>query len=233
MKPSVVRRRLVVALAGAFGATASVKALSPTRRLADELGPLSLEQAVPLQFEGWKFEQARTVSLVNPQQEVVLKAVYSQILSRAYVHADGYRILLAIAYGGDQREGLQAHYPESCYPAMGFRQRGEEVGTISFAGGSVPVRRLDMLLGVARPEPVTYWVMVGEQPVLGGMPKKMADLRYTLRGLIPDGLLFRVSSIDPDTQRGFARQEAFIKDLLPALTPENRRRLAGKDSPPA
>lgn len=223
----LVRRRMAVALFGALLASASVKALTPTERLSYRLGKLDLENDVPKQFGDWSIEPRQVMSVVNPQQEVLLKELYSQILARTYRHKDGYRVMLAIAYGGDQRETLHAHYPEACYPAQGFKLRGEQVGQIDVAGGSVPVRRLDTALGHTRQEPVTYWVMVGEQAVLGGYKKKLVDLHYTMRGLIPDGLLFRVSSVDPDTQRAYARQEEFIKDLLAATRPEPRRRLAG------
>jgi len=60
-----------------------------------------------------------------------------------------------------------------------------------------------------------------------GMDRKLASLRYTTRGIIPDGLLFRVSSIDPESGAAFGRQEQFVRDLLAALPPDHRRRLAG------
>lgn len=227
MSNRLVRRRMALAFGGALLASAGARALTPHERLADRLGKLDLEADVPRQFGAWAVEPQQMMSVVNPQQEALLKEVYSQILSRTYRHADGYRIMLAIAYGGDQRETLAAHYPEACYPAQGFKLRAEQIGHIEAGGGSVPVRRLDTAFGSARLEPVTYWVMVGEQAVLGGYKKKLVDLRYTLRGLIPDGLLFRVSSIDGDTKGAYARQEQFIVNLLGATRPEPRLRLAG------
>jgi len=227
MTVKLVRRRMAVALCGALLATAGVKALTPSVRLADQLGKLDLEADVPRQFGAWTAEREPVMSVVNPQQEVLLKQLYSQILSRVYVNKDGYRIMLTIAYGGDQRDSLEAHYPEVCYPAQGFKVRDEQVGRIDTLGGSLPVRRLDTALGDVRIEPVTYWVMVGEYPELGGLKNKFAGLRYTLYGRIPDGLLFRVSSIDADIQRAYASQEKFIVDLLAATSPAPRRRLSG------
>lgn len=227
MNGDMSRRRMAIALGGALLASASVEALTPRTRLAEELGKLDLELAIPKDFGPWRFDSYHVASVVNPQQEALLKELYSQILSRAYLHADGYRVMLTIAYGGDQRETLHAHYPEACYPAQGFKIRGNEVGQIDFAGRSIPVRRLDTALGNTRPEPVTYWVMVGEQPVLGGLNKKFADLRYTLRGLVPDGLLFRVSSIDDETRRAFERHEQFIVEMLGHIDPKPRIRIAG------
>jgi EpsI family protein len=42
----------------------------------------------------------------------------------AYVNASGYRIMLSLAYGSDQRGALQAHKPEVRYPAQGFTLHG-------------------------------------------------------------------------------------------------------------
>ncbi len=88
-------------------------------------------------------------------------------------------------------------------------------------------RRLITRLGAARPEPVTYWVTIGEHAVVTGTDRKLASLRYTSRGLIPDGLLFRVSSIDPSPEHAFARQDQFIREFVAALSAQDRRRLAG------
>jgi EpsI family protein len=227
MTDTLLRRRMVVVLIGSAMASAGASAITPTRSLAEKLGPIDLEAAVPKQFGAWTLEPQRVQSIINPEQEALLKQLYSQILSRTYVHADGYRIMLSIAYGGDQREALHAHYPEACYPSQGFKIRREEVGELSMASGTIPVRRLDTRLGDRRPEPVTYWVMVGERAVLGGIRKKLVDLEYTMQGYVPDGMLFRVSSIDPMTDRAFARQGEFVEALLAATPPAQRHRLSG------
>jgi len=46
-------------------------------------------------------------------------------------------------------------------------------------------------------------------------------------GQIPDGLLFRVSSIDENTPRAYAIQDQFIADLLKAVNDKDRKRLSG------
>ena len=52
-----------------------------------------------------------------------------------------------------------------------------------------------------------------------GTDKKLEELRYGLHGEIPDGMLFRVSSIDTNTQSAFSLQESFVRDLLNSLEP--------------
>jgi hypothetical protein len=51
-----------------------------------------------------------------------------------------------------------------------------------------------------RHEPVTFWFVVGEHVAVSGQQQKIAQLRYGVQGLIPDGMLVRVSSIDRDTE---------------------------------
>jgi Protein of unknown function (DUF3485) len=55
----------------------------------------------------------------------------------------------------------------------------------------------------------------------------MVELRLGLTGQVPDGLLFRVSSIDPDAARAYAVHESFINALLSAATPADRNKLSG------
>ena len=50
-----------------------------------------------------------------------------------------------------------------------------------------------------RNEPVTYWLTVGDQVITNKFDKRIAEIRLGLTGQIPDGLLFRVSSIDNDS----------------------------------
>ena len=231
MTEALLRRRTVVTLAGAMAAVASAHALAPTKHLAEALGPLDLQADVPRQFGRWVMDERTVVSVVNPQQEELLKQLYSQVLERVYVNKDdGYRIMLTIAYGGDQREGLAAHYPEACYAAQGFKIQSSVQDSISINQSLIPVTRLETSLANQRFEPITYWIMVGEVSSRGGVRKKLADLYYTSRGYIPDGLLFRVSSIDPASPSAFERQAEFIKEIIPALNMSSRRRLTGIES---
>ena len=92
--------------------------------------------------------------------------------------------------------------------------------------GPIRVKRLLMAQG-QRLEPITYWTMIGEHQSLGGIDKKLTEMRYGFRGTVPDGLLFRVSSIGRETEAAYSVHEEFVGALLGALAPENRKRLAG------
>jgi EpsI family protein len=78
-----------------------------------------------------------------------------------------------------------------------------------------------------RREPVTCWSTIGNQVVHGGVHKKLVEISYGLPGRIPDGLLFRVSSFNPEVAHAYDAQASFINQLLSAVTPAQRQRLAG------
>lgn len=223
------KKMLVSGVAGVLmlmsaGAT---KLVTPSSYLSSVRPGLPLETTIPREFGEWREDQDRAGAVVNPQTAAALKKIYTQTLSRTYVNRDGERIMLSIAYGGDQRDGMQVHYPEICYPAQGFQLNASTVGEVRVGGGTIPVRRLETALYPNRNEPVTYWTMVGDRAVLGGSKKKLAELHYAMAGQIPDGLLFRVSSIDDNTARAFKDQEQFINDLLASLSAPAREQLSG------
>ena len=212
-------------LASAAGVT-----VRPTQK-ATAADPFSLEQAVPNRFADWREVEQQSAQVVNPQTQQLLDKLYSQILSRTYVDSSGYRIMLSLAYGDDQRGGLAAHKPEVCYPAQGFSLLSSGDSTIQTPYGEIAARRLNTKLG-NRNEPLTYWFNVGDTTIRNKIEQRIVEMRLGLSGRIPDGLLFRVSSIDERPDRAYRMQDAFVIDLLEAIGAKDRARLAGLHSAP-
>ena len=138
----------------------------------------------------------------------------------------GTRVMLSIAYGGDQSDGMSAHRPEVCYSSQGFDVIRTLVEQMRTQYGAMPVKRLVAKKGWRR-EPITYWIVVGEQIAVDGLGQKLAQLRYGLTGTIPDGMLVRVSTIGSDDAAAFEVQNAFLAEMLAAVEQPVRRRLAG------
>jgi EpsI family protein len=226
--PDEPRRRRALVLALSMGAAAALgTGLVPTRRMADHRGPFTLAAAVPESFAGWHRDPHRRGAVVNPQTEALLRQLYTETLERIYRRESGERIMLSIAYGADQSDvGMQMHYPEVCYPAQGFQVNRQWADRLPLPMGQLPVRRLETRFSTLFREPVTYWTVVGDQLVTGGWDKRLAEIRHGLRGEIVDGMLVRVSSVSNDSPAAFALQDQFIRDLLLALKPADRRRLA-------
>lgn len=209
-----------------FGTALAGMAVRPGSTAAQKGAGLTLETTVPRQFGDWTEVVERDAQVVNPQTKELLDKLYSQLLTRTYVNKDGYRIMLSMAYGDDQRGGLQAHRPEVCYPAQGFKLGKVEDGTLPTPFGKIEVRRLATNLG-ARNEPVTYWLTVGDQVIRSRLDKRIAEIRLGLTGQIPDGLLFRISSIDRDDTRAFDMQQKFTADMMGAVPAKARKQLSG------
>ncbi len=209
-----------------FATSVGAIVVRPDTKAAERGPEISLETMVPKRFAAWQEEEQKFTQMVNPQAKELLDKLYSQILSRAYVDAEGYRIMLSVAYGSDQRGALQAHKPEVCYPAQGFTLHDSAPAELRTDFGSIGASRLFATLRT-RNEPVTYWFTVGDSAVKNAFEKRIVELRYGLTGQIPDGLLFRVSSIDADRERAYRMQERFINDLLGSVSPADRLRLSG------
>lgn len=218
------RALMAAALMLAFAAVAHVG--KPTVYLSDQIGKPDLESIFPRQFGHWRIDADIPMVLLAPDVQATLNAIYNQILSRTYVNADGQRIMLSVAYGGDQSDGSSAHRPEVCYPAQGFAITSNEKAVQSVAGGSFVVRQLMSKLG-NRNEPITYWVVVGSEVATSGIEQKLAQTRYGLRGVIADGMLVRVSSIGVDRAQEHALQSGFITELAAAMPNPSRGRVFG------
>ena len=222
-----VRRRALLVCAGSLGAVGLAHALRPTIHMADELGQPDLQQIFPKAFGTWRIDPTVPVVMPSPDTQALLDSIYNQTLTRTYVDDKGRRVMLSVAYGGDQSDATRAHRPEVCYPAQGFEITADAVASVDLSDGPLPVRRL-VARATGRLEPITYWVVVGTRPALSGTQQKLAQLHYGLRGEVADGLLVRVSSLSIDIDGAWRTQASFIQQLGLALAPGVRPRVVGE-----
>jgi EpsI family protein len=215
---------LLIGLALFVGAAGGV-ALKPTKHIADQGPKINLETLIPQQFADWKVDESIVPIKVSPDLQAKLDQIYNQTLSRTFVNSRDERIMLSIAYGGDQSDSMQVHKPEVCYPAQGFQILKLVTGMFDTGFGHIQVKRLLATQG-ARVEPIIYWLTIGDTVAVNSLKWKLAQLKYGLTGKVPDGMIFRVSSLGEE-MAAYPVQEDFIRALLKALPPENRKRLIG------
>jgi EpsI family protein len=227
MKPKAARANALIATVLMLLAVAAAYAMTPRQLMATQRAALDLGTMIPEAFDGWRTD-TQAPALVNPEQDEALQRIYTQIVSRTYINRAGSRIMLSVTYGPDQRADRAVHYPEVCYPAQGFQVQSNRVSSIPLPGLELPVRLLETNYNNARREPVTYWTTIGDHSSVGGSRKRLIELQYGLKGMVPDGILFRVSSIGSESAAEFAQQAAFIQDLMKAVRPDNRLVLTGK-----
>jgi EpsI family protein len=215
----------LVAVAMVLSAMMSVW-MTPSLYMSDKLGKPELETLFPKEFGDWRVDARSAMVLPSPQTQALLDSIYNQTLTRTYINPLGYRIMLSVAYGGDQSDATRAHLPEVCYPAQGFQITANKAGQIRLLDRPVAVRYLMSRYG-ARNEPITYWLVVGDQVTVSRTDQKLAQFRLGLKGYIPDGMLVRVSSIDNNPAQGYQQQEAFLRDLAQAVPESGRNRVFG------
>ena len=193
---------------------------------------INLSTMIPAQFGEWKEQPDLNPIVVDPATKQQIDKVYNQTLSRTYVNSAGDRVMLAIAYGSNQSDNMRVHLPELCYPSQGF-QVTSLVKTIMVLPNhrTIPVKRM-VASHFHRLEPITYWTTVGNEVEVDGLRWKLAQLRYGLAGIIPDGLLFRVSSIDKNVQHAYALQNNFVDELVESLNDKARDRIIGSKNVP-
>lgn len=221
--------RKAALLAGAMAAASLLAvAMTPRQHLADAHLRERMDQVVPTAFGDWQVDRSIVPVPPSPDVQQVVDATYDETVARTYRDRQGRRVMLSLAYGRNQHKGMNTHRPEVCYPAQGFKlEQSGQPGQIDLQGRRLDVTRVVAAMG-GRHEPITYWLLVGDTVTPFGYTQRWATIRYGLRGVIPDGVLVRVSSIERDNDTAFQLQERFIRDMLAAVGPARLPRLIGQ-----
>lgn len=208
-----------------LAAAATAVAMKPGQKQANAR-KIQLERMVPATFGSWKIDP--NVVQVAPSTDVQasLDKLYDQIVSRTYVNDRGERVMLTIAYGGNQNDSLKAHRQEVCYSAQGFKISHLVQSTLEVGKSTIPVTRMLAVQG-SRSEPVTYWFTMGDQVVLGRFERLMVQLKYGLSGEIPDGMLVRVSNLAAEPEGAYRAHIGFVHDLIGSMKKEDAANLLG------
>ena len=93
--------------------------------------------------------------------------------------------------------------------------------------GRIPVMQLVAKQG-SRIEPITYWIRIGDSLARGWIEQKLTAIAYGFSGKIPDGLLFRISTISNDELNAYLIQQNFLSALLQAVQSQDRHWLVGQ-----
>lgn len=209
-----------------LSSAAVTKVVTPSVKMADTQAKFNLEKIIPKEFAGWTLDSGLAPLQVDPETQAKLDKIYNQTLTRTYVNKVGQRVMLSIAYGGDQSDNMGVHKPEVCYTAQGFEVSRAANGSLRTGYGDLPVKRLFAVSG-GRNEPITYWITIGKKVTLPGFEQRMQQLRYGLTGSVPDGMLVRVSTIDTDVEGAYTLQAKFVNEMLEAVDEVSRVRLIG------
>ncbi len=200
---AAISRRQVAAGVTLLAAAGAAYALTP-RTVLRTLGTAKLDQLVPHTFAGWRFEA--NSGLVLPPADQLRDRIYSELLTRVYRHADGNVMMLLIAYAGTQDGSIQVHRPEVCYPASGFRLTDIEDHDVKLAPGVDVPSRYIVAETELRSEKMIYWTRLGHLFPRKWSAQRLAVMEENLKGIVPDGVLVRISTlVQGDARPGLDR----------------------------
>ena len=133
--------------------------------------------------------------------------------------------MLLIAYGSAQDYTLQAHLPEVCYPSSGYTVSDLTRVPVTLREGSSDVATYLTAERSDRVEQVFYWLRIGKSfPATLGQ-ERMAVVSANLRGILPDGVLVRMSTLGSDKNLALGQLAAFNHALLASIGTAGRRLL--------
>ena len=216
-EPQADRRKFLLGLL--FCSAAGVAAWRQPRIKIDFLGKEKLEELVPKTIGRWEFVTAS--GLVIPPEDDFEKTLYSQVLTRVYSDNRGSPIMLLLAQNGGQTGFLQIHRPEVCYTAGGSQISAVTPHPIQVGSTVVPANRMDASSG-GPTEHVIYWTRVGNQVPASWRQQKLAVAEQNLKGLIPDAILVRVSTVNDDAETALANIDEFVRAMLQSIPPSRR-----------
>lgn len=191
--------------------------------------PGSLASAVPTSFGDWreiKTDVAQVSPTVGQGAERGMDNPYDEVVMRTYSNSHGDVVMLALAYGVNQRQEVKIHRPELCYVSQGFKLLGRTPVTLR-AQAARPVSAQRMLVQApGRAEAVSYWIRIGDMYSRSPWATRFYIFEQALKGHSLDGILVRVSQVVDDrshvSDAVYARQESFMADLMRAMGPRQR-----------
>lgn len=218
-------RRQLIFGAGLAVSAAAAAALTPRRHVILLGAGRELETLIPQRVGGWT--AVPSDQFVLPKTPGSLSdRLYNQTVARLYQSPDGIPVMLVMAYGQTQNDTLQLHRPEACYTAVGFEISKSEISRVALPGGALPVREL-VATSESRIEPIVYWTRIGDTLPTTGQEQRMAKLEQQFDGIIPDGILVRMSTVGEPSPEIFAALRGFAAALVTAVVPADRPVLIG------
>jgi EpsI family protein len=214
---SVDRRKVLLGLL--FGSAAAVAAWRQPSKHLDYLGPDKLEDIIPKTIGPWKF--VAVSGLVIPPEDQLARTLYSQLLTRVYSDDTHEPVMLLIAQSAGQSGILQVHRPETCYPASGYRISAVTEHDIRIGSHTLQTNRLSAV-NEGSTEHIVYWIRVGDRIPTTWREQKLDVAEENLRGIIPDAVLVRISTVSGNEEEARATLDAFAQALVGSIAPVRR-----------
>lgn len=199
-------------------------AREPKQRYRD-LSDKQFEALFPSTFGDWRVHPASEI-VMPPESDLAAK-LYQHILTRTYVNSTGMAVMFLAAYNSMQLNNVQLHRPEICYYAGGFSIDISKPLELNLGPNlEIPARTVLASMGT-RHENILYWTRIGDEFPQSQVLQRVSMTKANIQGYLPDGLLLRMSIINPDNAQSVRQMSGFMQEMLAHSSPEARRLLVG------
>lgn len=135
-------------------------------------------------------------------------------------------MMALLAYNNKQDGMLQVHRPEVCYPVGGYTLIDKAPTDLEMGENAIPSSSFTAV-SEDRTEHVLYFIRLGTRFPRTWAEQRTVVIEANLRGFIPDGMMFRVSTLMRDRDAAFEAMRAFAQGFFQASSPPLQKLLAG------
>jgi EpsI family protein len=219
--------RRELALGGVFALLAAgCWGLRPQRAFA-RLSDDALNRALPDAIGGYHMYPGG--DFIVPPEDELSRKLYDKTVTRVYVPPVQTQapVMALFAYGSTQNLTLELHRPEECYPMQGFTLSGTRAIPLRVGGHAVPATFVTASRA-GRTEHVLFWSRIGTVFPPSRWSESWTVAKANMRGIMPDGMLVRLSMIHDDADAARSALTAFAGGLGTALSPVGRQIVLGE-----
>jgi EpsI family protein len=209
--PASLNRRHVL-MGGALLAVSGLAFARAPKARYSNIDAKHFEALFPQAFGDWR--TLPVSELVMPPESDLANKMYQHILTRTYVNKAGVGVMFLAAYNSVQLNNVQLHRPEFCYYASGFSIDLSEPYDIKLAPDRVITARAVRASQDTRIENIIYWTRIGEDMPQSWAGQRIAMTKANLEGYLADGMLLRVSVINPDFKESMDQLSGFVRDMI-------------------
>lgn len=211
------RRSLMIG--GGLTALGALSYLRSPVMLAQPIDPDKFSAAIPETVGQWTSRKSSEIVL-PPQDDS--NTLYENLETRIYEGVGLPSIMFLVAFNSIQQNDVHAHRPEVCYPAGGFPILQNQPIEVDF--GSKTIAGRELLADRGGPtERIIYWLRVGTTFTTSWAEQRLAMALQNLQGIVPDGTLVRVSSIEAPGNSNHAVIMQFIEEFIASTSPSFRQ----------
>ena len=218
--PLIDRRKVLIGLGLAAASGVALARQPQPNRPRIETDDLIAQ--VPDEIDGFRFNTES--GLILPPTDALSDRLYDNLVTRTYNRPDGAVVMLLIAYNNRQDGVLQIHRPEICYPAGGFELTETRDLDVPIAGTTALTGQTFMAQSDLRDEVVFYWTRIGSSFPRRWIEQRLAVAEANVQGIVPDGVLVRVSTFSDDPTVAEPLLASFVGDMY-RRSPEQLRTL--------